>query len=56
MAELLNTCAICGAKYTGYGNSTWGFWPDEKEDEGERLRCCDKCNMKFVVPARMRRI
>ena len=26
MEKELNTCALCGGKYEGYGNSTWGWW------------------------------
>ena len=26
MAKELKTCALCGDKYEGYGNSTWGWW------------------------------
>ena len=39
------TCCICGEHYNGYGNN-----PDPVKQEG---RCCDACNHKFVVPARM---
>ena len=37
-------CCICGEEYTGYGNNA------EPYKEG---RCCDKCNMKFVIPYRL---
>lgn len=37
-------CCICGDESTGHGHN-----PFPVMDEG---RCCDACNMKFVVPAR----
>lgn len=52
--NLLSTCALCGKKYSGWGNSTWGLWNiDEHDPEGEKIRCCDDCNQRLVVPARM---
>ena len=39
-------CSICGADYTSWGNNADPF-------EG---RCCDSCNMEFVVPARIKRV
>ena len=57
MKNLVSTCVICGKKYTGYGNSTWGYWEslgEPKDDaRGEKLRCCDKCNLTKVIPARI---
>ena len=42
------------------GNSTWGYWqvadgltPEEDAEFGEKFRCCDKCNFKYVIPARL---
>jgi hypothetical protein len=50
-------CAICGEEYEGYGNSTWGWWEfngiSEADNKGEHKRCCDACNIKCVVPARL---
>jgi hypothetical protein len=40
-----NSCIICGEKIEGYGNN-----PAPVSDKGE---CCDACNMKFVIPARL---
>lgn len=40
------TCALCGAKCEGFGNNPE---PLAKNEE----RCCDDCNIKFVIPARM---
>lgn len=54
-----NICALCGKPYSGYGNSTWGYWElfgaTKKEDteKGEKERCCDGCNKYYVIPARM---
>lgn len=38
-------CCICGEPIDGYGNN-----PEPYKHEG---RCCDACNLKFVIPARM---
>jgi hypothetical protein len=38
-------CCICGEEYDGYGNN-----PAPYKDHG---KCCDSCNIKFVIPARM---
>jgi hypothetical protein len=38
-------CIICGEEFEGYGNN-----PDPVTTEG---RCCDACNTKFVIPARI---
>lgn len=38
------TCCICGEKYEGYGNNA------EPYAHG---KCCDACNIKFVIPARI---
>lgn len=39
------TCCICGEEEKGYGNN-----PEPFKHEG---RCCDACNIKFVIPARL---
>jgi len=39
------TCCICGEESYGYGNN-----PYPVKDDG---RCCDSCNAKFVIPARI---
>lgn len=47
-------CCICGKEIVGLGNN-----PDPltKEDGSyfdlEKERCCDECNEKYVVPARL---
>lgn len=38
-------CCICGEESEGYGNN-----PSPVKEEGE---CCDACNRKFVIPARL---
>lgn len=56
----LNTCVLCGKKYSGFGNSTWGYWElhgASKQDDatkGEKMRCCDNCNKYYIVPARLK--
>ena len=40
-------CCICGEPIEGYGNNPE---PYASADEG---RCCDSCNIRFVLPARM---
>ena len=42
------TCCICGEKIDGYGNNPE---PYISAENGER--CCDECNSKFVIPARI---
>ena len=43
--DLKNICCICGEEYEGYGNN-----PAPVSEEG---RCCNACNLKFVIPARI---
>lgn len=38
-------CCICGEECTGYGNN-----PEPFKHEG---RCCDACNLHYVIPARL---
>ena len=40
------TCPICKAEYRGYGNNSQPIC------EGF---CCDDCNFRVVIPARMSR-
>lgn len=57
MNNELNTCVLCGKKYTGYGNSTSGFWnDDETGKKGQTMLCCDDCNITKVLPARLRKM
>ena len=39
------TCCICGDEFEGYGNN-----PAPYKESG---KCCDACNRKFVIPARL---
>jgi hypothetical protein len=39
------TCCICGEDFEGYGNN-----PAPYRESG---KCCDACNRKFVIPARL---
>lgn len=41
----IHTCCICGEEFTGYGNN-----PSPVAEEG---KCCDSCNLHFVLPARI---
>lgn len=43
------TCCICGKEFEGWGNNPW---PVGKTTE----KCCDKCNMEVVIPARIEMI
>lgn len=40
-------CCICGEKIEGYGHNA------EPVKSG---RCCDVCNIKVVIPARIKQI
>ena len=40
----VKTCCICGEEIEGHGNNA------EPYEEGT---CCDACNLKFVIPARL---
>lgn len=40
-------CCICGEKIDGYGNNP------EPYISAENGHCCDACNTKFVIPARL---
>ena len=39
-------CCLCGGKFEGWGNN-----PEPLRQSN--LKCCDDCNMKFVIPARL---
>lgn len=41
-------CCICGRMFKGYGNN-----PVPVKATG---RCCDDCNSKYVIPARIMRV
>lgn len=40
-----NVCCICGETLDGYGNNAEPY---------ARGRCCDACNFRFVIPARLK--
>jgi hypothetical protein len=42
-------CSLCGGRYCDYGNNPA---PLRAVDE----RCCDACNRRRVIPARLRRM
>ena len=44
-SEIKKRCVICGEEI-----ETWGNNPRPIKDYGV---CCDECNMRFVVPARI---
>ena len=60
MENTLTTCPFCGQKFTGPGNSTRGYWEANGVSQindakmAEKFRCCDECNLKKVVPARLK--
>ena len=50
-SEEKHTCCICHCEFTGWGNN-----PDPYPTEDGNDRCCDECNMNFVIPARFKAI
>lgn len=40
-------CVTCGGRFRGWGNN-----PDPIVDTTTR-RCCDACNSRYVIPARL---
>lgn len=50
-------CCFCKNEVEDFGNSTWGCWTAEEERAGygEKRRCCNACNLKIVIPNRIRR-
>ena len=43
-------CCICGTEIKGWGNNPW---PVSKEREA---KCCDLCNVNYILPARIMRV
>tara|TARA_R100000808_G_C2127337_1_gene137322 strand:+ start:538 stop:732 length:195 start_codon:yes stop_codon:yes gene_type:complete len=41
----MKNCAICKREFLEFGNNPW---PIKKKG-----RCCDKCNISKVIPARL---
>ena len=53
----MKKCCFCEKKLKGFGNSTWPIYPDPgnetpKGENGENMRCCDECNIEYVIEAR----
>lgn len=46
-------CCICGKEFEGFGNNPYPVGSDVYSDED---RCCDECNWKYVIPARLARL
>ena len=44
-----NFCCFCDSVFDGDGNSTC---PIYYKEDGEKHRCCDECNKKYVIAAR----
>ena len=45
--KLKNKCCLCGKEIIGYGNNPAPL-------KSSVRKCCDECNLKLVVPARMK--
>ena len=45
--KVMVDCSLCGAPLDDFGHNPWPLALNEKE------RCCDKCNIEKVVPARI---
>ena len=43
-------CTICGNMFEGYGNNASPICDPDKDG---RTVCCDECNRRYVVPARL---
>ena len=43
------TCCLCG-------NKIFGEWPNNPQPLVEKGECCDECNLKKVIPARLARV
>ena len=42
-------CCLCGEEHEGFGNNPYPLVTDVES------RCCDYCNMRLVIPARIAR-
>lgn len=47
MRRMKDLCCMCGYELDGYGNNPEPLALQDNE------RCCDVCNGKYVLPARM---
>jgi len=45
-----HACCLCAKTFTGYGNDPWPV------DTMIGARCCDECNIAYVIPARFRKV
>lgn len=52
MNECKHICCICGKEFAGYGNSPYPVKDDDTD--GKWNVCCDECNIKVVVPERLK--
>ena len=57
------TCCICGKEFDDFGNNPEGAaWIDPETKSvvfgefGPNDRCCDSCDMSFVLPGRLYRL
>lgn len=48
MSVKYNTCCICGNPFIGFGNNPYPVVKDAVSV------CCDICNSKVVIPARLK--
>ena len=44
-------CCICDKEFEGYGNNPWPI--KENYKNGSIQECCDDCNVKYVISARL---
>lgn len=42
-------CCICGREIGNWGNNPWPIVKDDPKAE-----CCDDCNIRYVIPARIK--
>lgn len=49
-------CCICEREFEGLGNSPYGAEDFVKRGFGYEERCCDTCNVKYVIPGRLARL
>ena len=45
-------CCLCGEEHEGFGNNPYPLY---EEDDFE-ARCCDDCNTRLVIPARIAKL
>lgn len=50
MAKREYQCCICKKKQFGYGNNPWPVCEDDE------LKCCDDCNLTYVLSARLEQV